>query len=292
MRKTILLSGATGYLGSRLLEKCINDYNIIITKRSLSNTRRIQSLLGRCKAYDIDRTPVEVLFKENPIDIILNTAGNYGRNNEPLINIVDANLFFPLKLLDGAIKYNVKHFINTGSILNKNTNPYALSKAQFSEWLEHISVKLRVFNVKLEHFYGPGDDSSKFVGYVIHKILNKEKEIKLTSGEQKRDFIYIDDVVDFYSLILKRIDRYKAGFHEFHVGTGTSHEIRELVGYLKEISGSDIKLLFGDIPYRKFEIMDSKANAFLLKKMGYCVSTDIFSGLKKTWEAELTEKMR
>ena len=286
MKKKILLSGATGYLGSRLLKAFINDYNIIITKRSFSNTRRIQSLLGRCKVYDTDRTPVEILFKENPIDIILNTAGNYGRKNEPLAEIISSNLVFPVNLLDCAVKYNVKHFIHTDSVLRKDTNPYALSKAQFSEWLKHLSEKVSILNIKLEHFYGPGDDSSKFIGYVIHQILNKEKEIKLTFGEQKRDLIYIDDVVNFFELILKRINRYDNGFHEFHVGTGTSHGIREMVEYIKKISGSNINLLFGEIPYRKHEIMDSKANAVLLEKMGYRISTDIFSSLKKTWEIE------
>lgn len=286
MRKTILLSGATGYLGSRLLKALINDYNIIIIKRSCSNTGRIQSLLGRCKAYDIDRAPVEFLFKENPIDIILNTAGNYGRKNEPLIEIITSNLVFPINLLDCAIKYNVKHFIHTDSVLDKYTNPYALSKTQFSEWLKHLSEKLSILNIKLEHFYGPGDDSSKFIAYIINKILNEEKEIRLTFGEQKRDFIYIDDVVNFFDLILKRINRYKTGFHEFHVGTGTSHRIRDIVEYIKKISGSNINLLFGEIAYRKNEIMDSKAAATLLEKMGYRISTDIFSGLKKTWEIE------
>jgi nucleoside-diphosphate-sugar epimerase len=286
MRKTILLSGATGYLGSRLLKALINDYNIIITKRSFSNTGRIQSLLGRCKTYDIDRTPVEVLFKENLIDIILNTAGNYGRKNEPLIEIVASNIVFPINLLDCALKYNVKYFIHTDSVLNKYTNPYTLSKTQFSEWLKHVSEKLSILNIKLEHFYGPGDDSSKFIGYVINKILNKEKEIRLTFGEQKRDFIYIDDVVNFFDLILKSINRYETGFHEFHIGTGVSHRIRDMVEYIKKISGSNINLLFGEVPYRKHEIMDSKANAVLLEKMGYHISIDIFSGLKKTWEIE------
>ena len=49
-------------------------------------------------------------------------------------------------------------------------------------------------NIGLEHFYGPNDDDSKFVSYIIHNLLNEVEKIDLTKGKQKRYFIYIDDV--------------------------------------------------------------------------------------------------
>jgi nucleoside-diphosphate-sugar epimerase len=292
MKKTILLCGATGYLGSHLLKKLISDYTILIAKRSYSRTGRIEGILDKCSVYDIDKRPIEDIFKENRIDIILNTVGNYGRKDEPLEEVVTSNLVFPVALLDNAIKYQVPCFIHTGTILNKYTSAYALSKGQFSEWLKYYSGYLTVLNIKLEHFYGPGDDSTKFIANIISRIIKKEKEIKLSSGEQKRDFIFIDDAVAFYDLILKNSDQYDKGFHEFHVGSGTSHRIRDLVDFIIKISKSSINPIFGAIPDRKHEPVDSKADISFLGNMGFHISTDIYTGLKKTWEAEINQTLK
>jgi nucleoside-diphosphate-sugar epimerase len=48
--------------------------------------------------------------------------------------------------------------------------------------------------------------------YIIESILNNAKKINLTEGEQERDFIYIDDVVDAFITIIKNIENLRKGF--------------------------------------------------------------------------------
>ncbi len=74
----------------------------------------------------------------------------------------------------------------------------------FVEWLKYFSDRIKVVNLKLEHMYGPKDDDSKFVTWITNQMLNNISSIDLTEGTQKRDFIYIDDVVDAYMLMLEK----------------------------------------------------------------------------------------
>lgn len=125
---TILLTGATGFLGSHILNRLLQaDYKVVILKRSFSDTWRINSVLSKVKFYDLDKTPIETAFKEQKIDVVIHTATNYGRSNQLVSSIVDTNLMFSLKLLETAA------FFNTDTLLYKYLNHYSLSKKQFIE---------------------------------------------------------------------------------------------------------------------------------------------------------------
>ena len=91
----------------------------------------------------------------------------------------------PLKLLELCEKYNVKTFINTDTILPKNISGYTLSKYQFYEWLEKFSEKITCINIKIEHFYGPGDNKSKFVIKNLIDLINKKRILNLQKVSKK-----------------------------------------------------------------------------------------------------------
>lgn len=115
-KKTIILTGATGFLGSHLLDYLVrkDELNIICFKRSFSNTERIKNIeYPNLKFIDIDHTEIESVFKSHSINIILHTATQYGRDNESISKVLSANLMFPIQIIDLGIKYNVKCFINT-----------------------------------------------------------------------------------------------------------------------------------------------------------------------------------
>ena len=121
LKKTILLTGATGYLGSNLLRSLIKEhkYEIIILKRSFSNTFRIDDLLNKVRVYDIDTTKLEDMFINNKIDTILHCATDYGRKNTNILQIIEANLILPIELIELGRNHNVRCFINTDTILDK-----------------------------------------------------------------------------------------------------------------------------------------------------------------------------
>ncbi len=286
--KIILLTGGTGYLGSKILKELVdNGYNIVLLKRSFSNSIRIKEYINKIISYDIDLVPLERIFSENTIDTIVHCATNYGRGENDPLHVIEANLLLPLKLLELGKKYHVKSFINTDTILDKRINYYSLSKKQFKDWLFVYKQDYTCINVSLEHFYGAGDDATKFVTYIVHNLLKNIDKIDLTKGEQKRDFIYIDDVVNAFVKIINSLDNFSQDFYEFEVGTNHPLSIKEFVELAKQLSGNKHTLLnFGALPYRENEVMNYYVNTSEISKLGWKCNSTVEEGLKKMIELE------
>lgn len=286
--RTILMTGATGYLGSHLLNALLESNNrVILLKRSTSNLGRIKQSLP-LEMIDSDREDLSVLFKKYRVDTILHCATNYGRRELDPLSIIDANLILPLKLLKYGIEGGVKTFINTDTLLDKRVSSYSLSKRQFLDWMKTYSDQIACVNVALEHFYGPADDRSKFVSFIIHSILSQTPSIDLTQGEQKRDFIFISDVV---SAFLKIMNRHQSlpgnGFFAYEVGSGRVIRIRDVVETIRRLSGNTrTELRFGALPYRTNEVMESKVNLQALKALDWNPVVDLETGLALTIQGD------
>jgi CDP-paratose synthetase len=276
--KTILITGINGFLGSHLAKALYTDYNIIGLEYSMENHFRIRDL--NLKVYSIESGIPDTLFSEQTIETIIHTATFYGRHNELIKTIAHANIFMPFELLDKAIAHHCSVFINTDTVLDRFINPYALTKRHFQEWLFLRCHEIKVINIKLEHIYGQGCSNTNFITEMIQRLKQNETSIDLTYGEQKRDFVYIDDIVSAYETILCNIIEIKEAYSEFQVATGQLISIKELMIYLKEINGSSSDLKFGAIPYRENELMNSKTDNASLIQLGWHPKYSIKDGLK------------
>ena len=290
MKKRILLTGVTGFLGSHLAKALLAaGYEVVALKRKSSSLNRIKSICADISFVDIDGLDFDDLFRDyGKIDAIIHTATCYGRNKESVSEIFSANTEFPLRLLDAGSRVGVESFLNTDTILDKYLNLYALSKNQLLQWGKFFSKQgsIRFGNIRLEHFYGSDEDPTKFSAYVINSCLNNVPELKLTVGEQKRDFIYIDDVVSAYMILLDKIGSSNSSFVEFDLGSGRSVTIREFVETAHRLSASRTHLAFGAIPYRVGEVMHSEADITGLTALGWQCRYDIEAGLKKVIDQE------
>jgi CDP-paratose synthetase len=283
----ILVTGATGFLGSYLTKALLKEgHELVILKRSFSNTWRIAEILDECSVYNIDQCSLEQPFLDfGEINIIIHTATNYERNGKEVLELFESNVNFPLKLLDIASRHNTQCFINTDTISSRELNFYALAKKQFLEWGMRLAAlkKIRFLNINLEHMYGPGDSDSKFTTFAIKSCAQNVPELLLTAGEQIRDFIYIEDVVSAYLVLLKQSIQDNSFYKEYDIGSGEPISIRSFVEFVHQITQSTTILKFGAIPYRANEIMVSKANMEELKKMSWSPKTDLATGINKVW---------
>jgi CDP-paratose synthetase len=282
----ILLTGATGFLGSHLLEALLEKgCKVIILKRSTSNPWRILHLLDQVSSYDIDKQPLELTFEQQNIDVVIHAAGQYGRDGCSISKIIEANVIFGVNLMDACLKHNVKTFINTDTMLLPYLNNYSLSKKQFVEWLKQHSNRIQVVNLRLDHMYGVKDDDNKFVAWILSQLKENTPKIKLTPGDQKRDFIYIDDVVSAFMIALDK-RRGLPQFSEFDVGTGRLVTVRKFVErmafHCKKLNPKlQTKLLFGAVPYRKGEAMSVDVDTTGLNKIGWKSEIKLDEGLNK-----------
>ncbi len=290
--KTILLTGLTGYLGSNIARELVAEgYKVVGLIRKSSRLQRISDICDELSLYPVEDRGIEKVFSDYKIDMVIHAATSYGRNEESNSQLLESNLIFPLKVYEESLKSSNCVFINTSTSLAESVNPYALSKYQFKEWGKLISAsnKGKFVDLVLEHFYGPDDGEKKFTSYLITSCLNNIPNIPLTKGEQKRDFIFIRDVVSAYMLLIRNIEKIPVGYSEYEIGSGEALTIKELSQLVLELTESESKLSFGEIPYRENEPMFLQANISALTKLGWRPEYSLRQGLTKTISKEKTK---
>lgn len=288
----LVLTGASGYLGYNLLKAFLNDglfdVELILRRQSILKNQ-IDTKKFKVHRFDYIEDVANIIQNIDP-DVIVHTAGCYGRKGEKESQLIDVNIRYGLILMEAANRRKGKVvFINSSTSLKSEVSAYALSKVQFSEWGREISCRressLRFADLKLQHFYGPDDDSSKFTSHLIRGCLAPGNSIQLTEGQQLRDFIHIDDVVAAYIKIIKNSSSLEK-YQSIDVGSGEARTIREFAELVHRLSASESSLIFGALPYRANEQMLSVADLSWLKKFGWSPIYSLEEGLKTTIEQE------
>ena len=291
----LLITGASGFLGQAFLKKILanSNFRTSIIARSSSSLVEISKIEGFERLeHLIVINSIDDLYRELQnveIDIVLHLATSYGQSNEKIEQIVDANLILPLTLLKIASGKEISHFVNIDSFYNKPGNvqnklfDYSTSKAALKPWLEKYSTEMRISNLILEHMYGPKDKPYKFIPKLIASAKSDYQDgLRLSPGEQQRDFIYVEDVVDAIELVIENVTEGKIGYSDLPVGTGKTHDLISLSEIINEILDVQTGAPFSMTPYPDNEIMCSFAETEELNSLGWRPKYTLRQGLIKT----------
>ncbi|WP_421831884.1 NAD-dependent epimerase/dehydratase family protein [Limnobacter sp.] len=287
----ILITGASGYLGGRLCHHLTAaGYQVAALVRPNSNLKKLQGLniqLIELAEYH------ELAAKVSQLNLggVIHTACSYGRKGESVQEVVEANYLLGVALLQGCISAGKPVvFLNTGTVLQSSVGIYAITKNQFSELGMQLCAgsqapKVQFIDIALQHMFGPGDDASKFTTYVIRSCLANIHSLPLTEGTQRRDFIYIDDVVQGYSTLL---DQAGSLNKTERVELGSSHAptLREFVEMVHQLSNSKTKLEFGAVPMRAGDAPICVANTQRMQQLGWSARYSLQEGITKTIQME------
>lgn len=270
----VLITGATGFIGSHLTRSLIGKgFEVGIIKREKSDVWRIKNLLDKLVTYDVDLRDTRKVFKAvshfRP-DVIFHLATYYAVdcNLQEIPLMLDTNVLGAVNLLEASKESMVKLFVNASSCfvykeskdkLRENAdlsplNLYALTKIQTEQACTFYTKKygLKTITFRLFPPYGPADHERRLIPYVIKSLLEREK-LKMTTGKQRWDFVYVDDIVNAYFKLLCVFDLPQK--HEiFNIGTGNTVSVREVVSQIKKIIGVELESDWGAIPHRKSEI--------------------------------------
>ena len=141
-------------------------------------------------------------------------------------------------------------------------------------------VTLRLFTP-----YGPGEHPRRLIPHVISCALAGQ-DIPLTAGEQERDFVYLDDVVD---ALLMAASPAVAGGSVFNIGSGQGTRVRDVVERVLGLMGHPVPARFGAVPTRTDEIMQMSADITAAQaQLGWSPRVPLEEGLRRSiaWFAE------
>ena len=298
--KNVLVTGGAGFIGSHLAERLIKEKaSVSIIKEKASDTLSVDSFKEKLKMYDCDLKDygsVKKVLRTVQPDIIFHLASFTSPERDVNFSFVVKNNFFGTVNLIKALRGKFELFINTGTCeeygngpvpfdeeqLPISVSPYSLSKIITTYYcgMLHATYNLPVITLRPFLTYGPRQRNSRML--IPSSILNslKNEPLKMTKGEQTRDFIHVNDVVEGYILTAKSK---KAIGEVINIGSGKEYKIKDIVQKIYGLVGSKAKPLIGALPYRTGETMHFYCSNKKAKKiLGWSPTISLEDGLKET----------
>ena len=258
----VLLTGGTGFIGTKFVEKFSKEFNLII----FSSKEKIQ-----------EQKIIKTIEKINP-DVIIHLAALSGLKNCELNQkeAFDVNVIGTENIVKGCIKNNSRLiFLSSrevyGLTVMKKTDEndklepisvYGQTKMKAEKIIQKYGIKenldytiLRVSNV-----YGPGSKSG--INRLIIDALNKKKII-INGGEQILNLIFINDVIQILYLILKNN---KISKEIFNIGSENTISLNEFLEILIKLLDDNIEIQIDEKPSFESSYFDpdiSKQNKIL-----------------------------
>lgn len=278
MKKVLLLTGTTGFIGQNLLKfielNYKNDYEIVLLSSSINENYK--TVLH--KNYTFNKQD----FEENgilKIDIILHIGAFTPKSGIETndINKSNANIFNTKYLLDNLPNFpetfiflstldvygKMETIINESSVTNPLTM-YGWSKLYCEKLLENWSKENNIILqiLRIGHIYGKGENAyKKVIPVTIQKLKNEMNPQIFGAGYEKRSFLHVDDVSN---LIMKSIflHKYKG---VINLCSSNSYTIKNIVEMLIEISNKKVQIDYIETENRSidFEFDTSKMNKLL-----------------------------
>ncbi|MBU3112287.1 NAD-dependent epimerase/dehydratase family protein [Clostridium lacusfryxellense] len=300
MGKSVLITGASGFVGSCLARRLLKEgYKLHIITRDNTNLWRLQDVLKDIEIHNVDLLHSDEIAKLASticVDSVyhLATYGGYHYQNS-VEDVINTNVIGTYNLFREFSKKGIDMFISTSSSseygekskpmsedmnLTPN-NMYGASKVAGTTLCSTYAKtnKLPLVTLRLFSPYGYYDAKTRLIPTVITSCL-LGKEIKLSRMDSVRDFIFIDDVIEAYLATSKLSNSYG---EIFNIGSGLQYTTEEITCNIVNLIGKDVKINWQDDPNRQYEprmwVSDNKK---VYEKLSWKPNVAINDGLNNT----------
>ena len=305
-----LITGCAGFIGYHLCKKIleknkiakiygvdnINDYyDINIKLERLKDLRKYKNF--EFKKIDIKNyEKINSYLKSKKIVYLVNLAAQAGVRHsiDNPHDYIDSNIVGFINILEGCRKQNIENFIfaSSSSVYGNNReapfsvtdrvdNPislYAATKKSneliaytYSHLYKIPTIGLRFFTV-----YGPWGRPDMAYYKFSEKIISNNSISLYNNGKMKRDFTYIDDIIDGIMLCLNK----KYEFEIFNLGNGNTEELLDMVNILENYLNKKAITHFKDMQPGDVKMTSADINK-TSKMIGYSPRTNLDEGLMK-----------
>jgi len=254
----ILVTGGAGFIGSHLTDKLIEKGNDVVIIDNLSTGKK-ENLNSKAKFYELDICSPEIsqIFEQEKPEIVFHFAAQIDIRKSVKDPIEDAkiNILGSLNLIQNCQKIEAKRFIfaSSGGAIYGDTDiiptpenhpenpesPYGICKLTIEKYLHFYkqTFDLNYTALRLANIYGPRQNSKGEAGVIAifcDKMLKNEEVLINGDGEQTRDFVFVDDVVN---VALLSMEQEKNGI--YNIATSKETNINEIFKRVKQLIGSD-----------------------------------------------------
>lgn len=296
--RVVLVTGAGGFLGSHMCRALLAEgAEVHALLRPERDYHRLNGVdLPRHFGELSDREAVLKAVRAARPQVLFHLAActDRQRSLRSLDRLEKSNITATLNVLRSAAACGIETLVYAGTADEYGRGhppfsesqqpdpltPYAASKATGTLWCQTMfrSVGLNCICARLFMVYGPEQSADFFIPQLLAS-LERGEPLKMTRGEQTRDFTWVGDNVE---ALLRLGSRPDLGGEIFNICSGQETTLREVIETLGEIVGRPIPVDLGAIPYREGELFRSWGSpAKLLGEVGYRPSTTLRSGLER-----------
>jgi nucleoside-diphosphate-sugar epimerase len=301
--KRVLVTGVTGFIGSHLAERLVAEGAQVsaIGRKPVNELWKLNET-----RYEIDyyrerhwnRKNLERILRSARPEVICHLAAT-GVTGPRLDaeEAVEFNVGATLALLEPLSKWEYERFVYVGTCYEYGhalppiredapldpINVYAASKAAAALFCQmyHRSHGWPITIVRPFAAYGPRQSARALVPQAILHAL-RGQEFDMTAGEQGRDWVYVDDVVD--GIIRASCVDETIG-QTINLCTGEEHTVREVVGKVLDLMGNPVRVVVGARPYREGEVWHLVGdNTRARESLDWQTQVGLEEGLRKTIE--------
>jgi len=278
VEKRILITGGKGYLGTHLASHLASLGATVFTtdiidcddklyfKADITNKNELQNV--------IDAIQPEIVFH---LAALIDRTRSFS-NMEKMLKVNQTGTQFLIQSL-ASVKYSTFVYVSSSEVYGdqqapfsetmapRPASPYSLTKLM-GEYT--VSCYSNINNmpysiVRLFNFFGPNMPEQFFIPQMIATLKNKEI-FKMTKGEQLRDFLYLDDVLEGLVHIANSPN---LNGKTVNLCSGEATSLEELAMFAAELTGSIGCLDLGAVPYRPNEVWNMQGDSTRLWKSGF-----------------------
>ena len=310
IKKRLLVLGATGFMGTNIIEHFAPRTNYEVHAVGLKRTLPAKAGVINHVVDLTVREQVVALFGGTNFDVVIqaaaNTSGSKDILERPYLHVTD-NVVMNSLILQACHDFNVGHFLflSCGVMYNPDRSPvteedFSLDEGIFKNYFgvgwtkvyiekmcEFFSALGRTKHTAIRHSntYGPHDkydlEKSHMFGATVTKVMTAvdgDEIVVWGDGSTERDLLYVTDVVDF---IEKTIDGQIKMYELYNVGYGESFSVRDVVKKIIKHSGKRLNVVYDlDKPSINTRLALNSDKAF--KDLDWLPKYSLDSGIKRT----------
>jgi len=253
LKKSILITGASGFVGSHLLDDCLkNNFNVhAIFRHSKKNVSFVKKYKKQIfpifynNIYEIKNK-----LTTYKIDHVIHCATHYIKkhNHNEIENIIKSNVLFSTILLDAVVNNKIKKFINLGTVWqhfngtkNLAFNLYAASKQSFEcifNYYKNQYTKIKFYNILLTDTFGTNDKRKKLIPILLKNFKKKNPDKINIPKNLSMNLVNINEVTKCLNILLKN----NSESNNYVIKSKHDVKIFDLINFLNDNLEKKIKI--------------------------------------------------